>query len=521
MAEQYLNLYSLQQNRYIADCPIILVSGMLQKRADSVEESVRLIFRNLAQKRVLAVKLDIAAYDAGKNRLQGRKDYTFVGVNAGLGEEFGEDTRIVLPDAGTRFFDVFIQAVMFEDDLLWVNDQAKRMVALPKLPVAAEVFGHPELLKQYHMEINDKAVYIPKQVGDLWMCSCGMPNYENTCYHCGAHHDTVFAMTDMNYFKKLVSQRLATEAIAAQNKERRKKLIPIIAAALAALALIVALLVVRPWEALMGNDEVSDLASNEATDSNSPVLENEQATSTDASAGDTLDPYSFEGMTENPDTFSGQIPGGDTSSDGSSIREVLTPSGEAATEEEEMVNLIDYDELENGPQDDSSSTATSDSASSGSGSSSSSSNDTSSQGSTTNDSGSARRDSSSDTGTTGSTGDSGSDSSYAPENTDNGSTGNNDQGNNDNATTVNHGPWDNSLTFGLSDGSTTGVSFRWVDDASVPVVTISDDLGSRSVSVTSISDGELRVDDVDNNRTYIINYDPSTSDGYSFRRVGY
>ena len=93
-------------------------------------------------------------------------------------------------------------------------------------------------MKQYRIEINEEAVYLPRQIGDLWLCACGEINTEESCRRCHATHEQVFRATDMDYFKKRLQERLQAEALQQKLQEKKRRRRPF----LILLALIVVLL---------------------------------------------------------------------------------------------------------------------------------------------------------------------------------------------------------------------------------------------------------------------------------------
>ena len=128
--------------------------------------------------------------------------------------------------------------VTFEDGSMWKNANHTLFRPLPRQEEAAGIFPLPELMKQYQIEINEEAVYLPRQIGDLWLCACGEINTEESCRRCHATHEQVFRATDMDYFKKRLQERLQAEALQQKLQEKKRRRRPF----LILLALIVVLL---------------------------------------------------------------------------------------------------------------------------------------------------------------------------------------------------------------------------------------------------------------------------------------
>ena len=182
--------------------------------------------------------MELYAFDSGKIQVGGATTHHYAGETVGEGEEFGENEEIRLSYDRTAMFVPLLVNVTFEDGSMWKNANHTLFRPLPRQEEAAGIFPLPELMKQYQIEINEEAVYLPRQIGDLWLCACGEINTEESCRRCHATHEQVFRATDMDYFKKRLQERLQTEALQQELQEKKRRRRPF----LILLALIVVLL---------------------------------------------------------------------------------------------------------------------------------------------------------------------------------------------------------------------------------------------------------------------------------------
>ena len=231
-------LFELRGNEYMHDCPLLLKSGSLFEAGGTRHKYVVLVFRNLSMKKVISAEVELYAFDSGKIQVGGATTHHYAGEIVGEGEEFGENEEIRLSYDRTAMFVPLLVNVTFEDGSMWKNANHTLFRPLPRQEEAAGIFPLPELMKQYQIEINEEAVYLPRQIGDLWLCACGEINTEESCRRCHATHEQVFRATDMDYFKKRLQERLQAEALQQKLQEKKRRRRPF----LILLALIVVLL---------------------------------------------------------------------------------------------------------------------------------------------------------------------------------------------------------------------------------------------------------------------------------------
>ena len=287
-------LFELRGNEYMHDCPLLLKSGSLFEAGGTRHKYVVLVFRNLSMKKVISAEVELYAFDSGKIQVGGATTHHYAGETVGEGEEFGENEEIRLSYDRTAMFVPLLVNVTFEDGSMWKNANHTLFRPLPRQEEAAGIFPLPELMKQYQIEINEEAVYLPRQIGDLWLCACGEINTEESCRRCHATHEQVFRATDMDYFKTRLQERLQTEALQQElqeKKRRRRPFLILLALIVVLLTLLSVFLLGKAGKSGARREETdsgagrSKVASADASVSSRAATGGEESTSASAAAG--------------------------------------------------------------------------------------------------------------------------------------------------------------------------------------------------------------------------------------------
>ena len=436
-------LFELRGNEYMHDCPLLLKSGSLFEAGGTRHKYVVLVFRNLSMKKVISAEVALYAFDSGKIQVGGATTHHYAGETVGEGEEFGENEEIRLSYDRTAMFVPLLVNVTFEDGSMWKNANHTLFRPLPRQEEAAGIFPLPELMKQYQIEINEEAVYLPRQIGDLWLCACGEINTEESCRRCHATHEQVFRATDMDYFKKRLQERLQTEALQQklqEKKRRRRPFLILLALIVVLLALLSVFLLGKAGKSGARREETDSGAGRSKVASADASVSSGAIASADASVSSGVADYSAA-----------------SASSGAAASANASDSSRAAT---------------GGKESDSASAAAGGEASSRAAASVRSKEETASAGASLQKSGQES---------------SGASTAVV-------------------AGTAAHRIFDGSYTFQVSDGSRVTMKVVWTKGKENPTVSVSDDKGMRSLTLLQMDDSELRAEDRKNGRTYSIHY---------------
>ena len=219
MAERYTRVFTAKNNLYIEGSPVILSAGALLKDNKTGNVFAQLKIKNISNKKIKALRLNISAFDCFGENLGGDISFEYLDLSAVRDEEFGQKTLIPLKSTSARSFEVTVNKVLFKDNYVWENDQ-KYTSALPELTSLALVLQDVELVKQYAMHFNQKTAK-PEKVLDLWYCACGAINHQEevACPKCGNKLETLLAC-DFEALKSECDERLAKEKAEHEEAER-------------------------------------------------------------------------------------------------------------------------------------------------------------------------------------------------------------------------------------------------------------------------------------------------------------
>ena len=99
---RYTTLYKTPENLYTENSPVIISAGALLKDNDTNKILVQLKFRNIYDKTIKAVKIEIIPYSVDKEELTERTESQYLDLTASYNTEFGQKQPVFLPDNTTR-----------------------------------------------------------------------------------------------------------------------------------------------------------------------------------------------------------------------------------------------------------------------------------------------------------------------------------------------------------------------------------------------------------------------------------
>lgn len=221
MQKRFERLFQLPNNQYTEGSPVILVAGALLK--DTATENIisQLKFQSVSKKKIVALKLSLAAYDVSGIELQGVSNYQYLELNIDNGQQFGGNKAIVLPSSIARSFSVTSVVVVFQDGTTW--ESSTLFAALSNAKSLKSVLNEQELEKQYRISTNDNAKYEPLKEKGLWHCACGTWNGGDICTACQIYKDKVFSAFNISSLQAAAEKRIAEEKtkIAMEQEQRR------------------------------------------------------------------------------------------------------------------------------------------------------------------------------------------------------------------------------------------------------------------------------------------------------------
>ena len=206
--EKYMRVFYFDESKYAVGCPIVICAGALLK--DNFDGSIiaQLKFRNIGNKIIKELKVELTLFDSHRNEQEKKIEYKYMNLTVNRNIIFGSQEPIELPYKDTRYFDVKIKEILFEDDVL-INENDNYKI-IPELELLDNYFGDHNLLTQYILETSYKSKYLLKDFEDLWLCSCGNINHSNedVCYICNVSKNQMKRCLNIDYLKKKTNDRL-------------------------------------------------------------------------------------------------------------------------------------------------------------------------------------------------------------------------------------------------------------------------------------------------------------------------
>ena len=266
--EKFSVLFKSYESVYAQGSPVIISARALIKNNESGKVFVQLKFKNITEKIINAVKVDVECFDAFGNELEGIQGFDYLELCAKRNDDFGNKKLIPLSNANTRSFKVKCTEVLYSDGSSAECDEFEEWTIIPEQIDLESKLG-TELATQYRREVLEKAVYVPDSEKDIWRCTCGSINKksETVCNLCGCGWieqymalDTDTLTSNLEKFKiaerereeaaKREAERIAEEARVAAEIQKKKNaktlkiVVPIVVAIIALIIIFVT--VIKP-----------------------------------------------------------------------------------------------------------------------------------------------------------------------------------------------------------------------------------------------------------------------------------
>ncbi len=211
MAERFEKLFALPSNLYVEESPLVISAGSLLKDTQTGKIISQLKFQSVSKKNIKALKISIKAFDVSGMPLQGVDEYQYLDLSVCNGSSFGSDKAIIMPNGNCRSIEIGAIVVVFSDSTTWSGDLKgfKSLTSPQKIPFIA----NEELIKQYRIATTQKALYIPNEQKDCWVCTCGTINKDESCTNCHCSKIQVFSLYDEEKLTQAMDMRLQQESL--------------------------------------------------------------------------------------------------------------------------------------------------------------------------------------------------------------------------------------------------------------------------------------------------------------------
>lgn len=198
MAERYAKLFSLPENLYEKDCPVMICAGALSKDNQTDKVFVQLRFQNIDSRyrTIVAVKVALQPFGIAHNPLGSIKEYQYLDINTERGAEAGSKQPVYLDNNTARSFSASVLEVVFEDGSVWTGN-AQNWSSLQQTKLSDKFSD--DLMKQYQRDTFAEAKYEPFTKDGIWMCACGALNAIEDSKCCRCHNDKVKQFTALDH----------------------------------------------------------------------------------------------------------------------------------------------------------------------------------------------------------------------------------------------------------------------------------------------------------------------------------
>ncbi len=226
VAEELLSEFEIMEVK--GSHPVIIQSAHLYCSSDREKYYLRCKFKSLSDKVISALMVDVYCFDVWGNELPTIRDAQVLDLLPKRDEVFGYSRKIPIADANTRTVNVKLKRIRFADGT--IEECSGEETKLPEVVSLSEHFNSLELTQQYNYETSKKSSFVPMQIGEFWMCSCGKINAdaENDCINCGCTKQIVFNALDKNFLAERHSAYIENKRIEEEKlkqEQERKRLV--------------------------------------------------------------------------------------------------------------------------------------------------------------------------------------------------------------------------------------------------------------------------------------------------------
>ena len=185
MSERYKKRFYLAHRLYASGAPVLIESGSLLYDASSNAALCQLVFRNIQDKPIKALRAVVQCLDSRGEALEKPVDHRYLELELKREEETGRESAIVLPSAEARAFSVRLSQVSFADGEVWTDEDVE-WSPLPEPPELEDFCGSAGKAESFRRRFGPDCREAPLVTEELWFCVCGAVNRseEPRCHRC-------------------------------------------------------------------------------------------------------------------------------------------------------------------------------------------------------------------------------------------------------------------------------------------------------------------------------------------------
>ena len=169
MAERLNSLMKVSEISYSEGSPLLLEAYALYQDTTTGQCIAQLKWKNIDQKPIKAVMIELDGYDAFDQKLEPQQ-FQYHNLSAVQGSIFGEKTPVLISKTNCVRYDVIIKAVSYNEGESWFSTDTKPFV---KLPNCVNLHLESEMLAQYKRELAQRGIpnsyhNMPQTAMGLW-----------------------------------------------------------------------------------------------------------------------------------------------------------------------------------------------------------------------------------------------------------------------------------------------------------------------------------------------------------------
>lgn len=223
MAERFTRLFQSGNDLYLDGSPVIICAGALLNDTVTGSMIAQIKCQNISEKKIVAAKVHLCAYDAMGVALGERIEYSYLNLDVLSGAYWGGDKAIILPDKSSNSFGIIGFSVAFCDGTSWKSESVDTYSSIPASPLLVDELHDMALVEQYCLETTSKAKYVPIEYGSLWRCACGCINQGAVCTGCNTDKTEAFEKLNIPLLSDQVAARLEIEARQKAEKQAKER----------------------------------------------------------------------------------------------------------------------------------------------------------------------------------------------------------------------------------------------------------------------------------------------------------
>ena len=224
VSEDYIVLSDIIVNEIIPDVPMIIERIVLSKDKTSEECFLQCIFRNLSDKIIAALMVEVLCYDIWGELIGKEDSVQYLDLSVEKNHSFGASKRIHLSLATTRLVNLIPKRVRYDNGE--IVDCCREKEQIPCEESLSQYFDGDQFVDMYQILTTNQATIVPVEVGSAWRCSCGEINSNNdeACCNCGVLRTNAFALLDSSFllreYNSFMQEQVKLEEIKRIETER-------------------------------------------------------------------------------------------------------------------------------------------------------------------------------------------------------------------------------------------------------------------------------------------------------------